>query len=268
MFCESYGKCVWGPYKIMHTNQAYGLSGEGNRYHFKVSDALWGDTFITWNEWRVYDFQTKKTDTILDAEIDIDFKVKGKYLVSFVIWSDYGQCDTALTDLIQIQYFNKYCLNETHTVCNQFDYSLCELNKDTCIEYYFGLFHGPALDYIDSLYWDSASSINIALSYQLPRSELDTVHSFRTFHYEYPEDGRYFLVTEIFNRCSMEDTLVYQKVNIDCKGASVKNLIKKENKVIGIYDVLGRPVQQVENNVPYIYLYDNGQRKKILIINK
>jgi hypothetical protein len=44
----------------------------------------------------------------------------------------------------------------------------------------------------------------------------------------------------------------------------IENLVKQEPKLIGTYDMLGRPVDKVEDNVPYILLYDNGQRKKII----
>jgi hypothetical protein len=44
----------------------------------------------------------------------------------------------------------------------------------------------------------------------------------------------------------------------------LEDLIKPEPKLIGTYDVLGRPVEKVEDNVPYIFLYNNGQRKKVI----
>ena len=47
----------------------------------------------------------------------------------------------------------------------------------------------------------------------------------------------------------------------------LQDLIKSEPKLIGTYDMLGRPIEKVEDNVPYIFLYDNGKRKKIIKIN-
>ena len=44
----------------------------------------------------------------------------------------------------------------------------------------------------------------------------------------------------------------------------LKDLIKPEPKLIGTYDMLGRPVEKVENDIPYIFLYNNGQRKKVI----
>ena len=44
----------------------------------------------------------------------------------------------------------------------------------------------------------------------------------------------------------------------------LEDLSKSEPKLIGTYDMLGRPVDKVEDNVPNIFLYNNGQRKKII----
>jgi hypothetical protein len=44
----------------------------------------------------------------------------------------------------------------------------------------------------------------------------------------------------------------------------LENLVTQEPKLIAIYDMLGRPTQSVQDNIPYIFLYDNGQRKKII----
>jgi hypothetical protein len=44
----------------------------------------------------------------------------------------------------------------------------------------------------------------------------------------------------------------------------LENLVTQEPKLIAIYDMLCRPIDKVEANIPYIYLYDNGQRKKII----
>jgi ribose-phosphate pyrophosphokinase len=48
------------------------------------------------------------------------------------------------------------------------------------------------------------------------------------------------------------------------RSLGLENLTILEPKVIKIYDMLGRPVDNVEGNVPYIFLYENGQRKKII----
>jgi len=77
-------------------------------------------------------------------------------------------------------------------------------------------------------------------------------------------------------RCKKADLLpdFYQEYwflfNVDSSKLGVNDLIltRKEPKLVATYDILGRPVQNIEPNVPYIFLYDNGQRKKIILEGK
>jgi len=59
------------------------------------------------------------------------------------------------------------------------------------------------------------------------------------------------------------------RFKVDSNKLSVNNLVptRKEPKLIATYDILGRPVQNIEPNVPYIFVYDNGQHKKIIKSN-
>jgi hypothetical protein len=47
--------------------------------------------------------------------------------------------------------------------------------------------------------------------------------------------------------------------------SGVRTIIKGEPKVIGVYDMMGRPVQYIRKEEVLIYLYDNGTTKKVLI---
>lgn len=44
----------------------------------------------------------------------------------------------------------------------------------------------------------------------------------------------------------------------------LENLVKQEPKLIGTYDMLGRPVEKVEDDVPYIFLYDDRSKRKMI----
>jgi hypothetical protein len=59
---------------------------------------------------------------------------------------------------------------------------------------------------------------------------------------------------------------IYKMIYFGCDSGtvSVTNLLKLEPKLIKTYDMLGRPVEKVENDIPYIFLYNNGQRKKVI----
>jgi hypothetical protein len=53
----------------------------------------------------------------------------------------------------------------------------------------------------------------------------------------------------------------------DSNKLGTQNLIPthREAKLLVTYDMLGRSVKKIEVNVPYIFVYDNGQRKKVII---
>lgn len=53
----------------------------------------------------------------------------------------------------------------------------------------------------------------------------------------------------------------------DSNKLGTQNLIptRREAKLLVIYDMLGRPVKTLGPNVPYIFIYNDGQRKKVII---
>jgi hypothetical protein len=59
---------------------------------------------------------------------------------------------------------------------------------------------------------------------------------------------------------------MFRKLDI-CKSSptsSVVAFIKPEPKLIGMFDMMGRPVNYARENEIVIYLYDNGSTKKII----
>jgi hypothetical protein len=47
----------------------------------------------------------------------------------------------------------------------------------------------------------------------------------------------------------------------------VKNIVKSEDlKIIGYYDMAGRKVDYIEPNQPYVIIYNNGKRQKVIRI--
>jgi hypothetical protein len=50
-----------------------------------------------------------------------------------------------------------------------------------------------------------------------------------------------------------------------CNPTSVKPIVKNEDlKIIGYYDMIGRKVDYIELDTPYIVIYNNGKRQKIV----
>ena len=57
-----------------------------------------------------------------------------------------------------------------------------------------------------------------------------------------------------------------RRITIDtCNKTSVKTIVKNEDlKIIGYYDMIGRKVEYMEVDKPYIIIYNNGQRQKVI----
>jgi hypothetical protein len=54
------------------------------------------------------------------------------------------------------------------------------------------------------------------------------------------------------------------KVTIDCNSSNINNIVKVEDlKVVGYYDMIGRKVEYMEADKPYVIIYSNGKRQKV-----
>jgi hypothetical protein len=72
------------------------------------------------------------------------------------------------------------------------------------------------------------------------------------------------MVTQYYNKCNNQDTFFLRRYNIDCSTTGITSITKQEPKLIGMFDVLGRPVTYVRENELVIYLYSDGTYKKII----
>ncbi len=81
------------------------------------------------------------------------------------------------------------------------------------------------------------------------------------------DTGHYLFKVDLFCKCTVDNGgMIYKNAYIGCDSGTVSiyNLSKTEPKLVSICDLLGRPLEKVEDNIPYIFLYENGQRKKII----
>ena len=95
----------------------------------------------------------------------------------------------------------------------------------------------------------------------------DTLDFARKLNYKFRKPGRYVLRVFWQHWCIGNDTAVYIRLTIDpCVTLKTEDLTitTREPKVIGIYDMLGRPVQHMRKDEIMILLYDNGSTKKII----
>ena len=129
-------KCDWSTLKLQQWS-------ERNYYKWYVSGAVLDDTCVDYM-FMVYDFQTKKTDTVQDIRgiVEVQFNVKGKYKLYLKVWNKCEKCDTAIYRPIEIVQFPGAGLGwqVKPTDCKTY---LFEMNfiknrpaKDTCMEYY------------------------------------------------------------------------------------------------------------------------------------
>jgi hypothetical protein len=62
-----------------------------------------------------------------------------------------------------------------------------------------------------------------------------------------------------------QDTFFFTRISYDCNISSVKTIVKNEElKIIGYYDMIGRKVDYMEIDKPYIIIYSNGKRQKVM----
>jgi hypothetical protein len=88
----------------------------------------------------------------------------------------------------------------------------------------------------------------------------------RIFTKTFADTGKYKLYVVGRNKCGGCDTAYSNFVTVTCQPtSSVNEVIKGEPKLIGMYDMMGRPVHNVRKEDIIIYLYDNGTTKKVLI---
>ena len=89
---------------------------------------------------------------------------------------------------------------------------------------------------------------------------------FRSVLYQFKEDGHYLLITQWYNKCLGQDTFFMTRISIElCTTSGVTTFIKPDAKLIGVYDMLGRPVANIRRNEVMIYVYSDGTTRKVFI---
>jgi hypothetical protein len=83
---------------------------------------------------------------------------------------------------------------------------------------------------------------------------------------KFPHDGHYLIATQWYNKCLDQDTFFFTRVTVEtCVTSGVKNIVSdKDVKIIGYYDMIGRKVEYMEVDKPYVIIYSNGKRQKVI----
>jgi hypothetical protein len=140
-----------------------------------------------------------------------------------------------------------------------------------CWVYRTMLLHSGNLDKFTDDQWANDSTIfNNGLSWSskdVVYETRDTLDNGRKLNYKFRKPGRYLLVLTWDHYCHGVDTNILIRFTIDpCVTLKTEDLTTttQEPKIIGVYDMLGRPVKHIRKEEIMILLYDDGSTKKII----
>ncbi len=259
-------KCDWSSLRLDQSNNR-------NYYKWKLSGRVLDDTCVDYM-FMVYDFQTKKTDTIQDIRgiVEIQFNVKGKYKMYLKVWNKCEKCDTALYREVNIVQFPGAGLgwNVYPNSCKQYKFEMNYIKnlplKDSCMVYILMFYKGPWMDTMSQKEWDDLTDYQIGTEYDFPDDDYLGSGNTRLFNFAFEDTGRVLLIAQWWNKCIRQDTFMFRKLDV-CKSgptSSVVTFTKTEPKLIGMYDMMGRKVKGIRKEEITILLYDDGSTKKII----
>ena len=258
-------KCDWSTLKLQQWN-------ERNYYKWYVSGKVLDDTCVDYM-FMVYDFQTKKTDTIQDVRgiVEVQFNVKGKYKLYLKVWNRCLKCDTALYRPLEIVQFPGAGLGwVVNTInCKKYKFEMNYIKniplKDTCMEYYMVFYKGPWMDTMSQKEWDALTDYQIGMEYDFPDADFLGYTQTRLAEFTFKDSGRVLMYAQWWNKCLKQDTFMFRRLDV-CKSKPTSNtavLTRPEPKLIGMYDMLGRPVEYARENEITVFIYSDGTSRKI-----
>jgi hypothetical protein len=259
-------KCDWSTLKLQQWN-------ERNYYKWYVSGKVLDDTCVDYM-FMVYDFQTKKTDTVYDVRgiVEVQFNVKGKYKLYLKVWNRCLKCDTTLYRPIEIVQFPNAGLGwVVNTInCKKYKFEMNYIKniplKDTCMEYYMVFYKGPWMDTMSQKEWDNLTDYQIGMEYDFPDADFLGYTQTRLAEFTFKDSGRVLMYAQWWNKCLKQDTFMFRRLDV-CKRANTTSVTvfnKPETKLIGMYDIMGRPVYNIKEDELVIYLYSDGSTRKVI----
>jgi len=227
-------KCDWSSLKLQQWN-------ERNVYKWYVSGKVLDDTCVDYM-FMVYDFQTKKTDTVYDVRgiVQVQFNVKGKYKLYLKVWDRCKKCDTALYRPIEIVQFPGAGLGWVVNSLNCKKYKF-EMNyvkgmsvKDTCMDYYMVFYKGPWMDTMSQKEWDNLTDYQIGMEYEFPDADFLGYTQTRLADFTFKDSGRVLMYAQWWNKCLRQDTFMFRRLDV-CKRTNtseVKEVVKLEPMIV------------------------------------
>jgi hypothetical protein len=265
-FAAANAKCDWSSLKLKQWN-------ERNYYKWQLSGQVLDDTCVDYL-FMVYDDQTKKIDTVNSFRgiVEVQFNKKGRYRLYVKVWNRCEKCDTGMVRPIEIVQFPGAGLGWAvyPNSCKQYKFEMNYIKgmpaKDTCMEYYLMFYKGPWMDTMSQKEWDGLTDYKIGTEYDFPDADFLGYGNTRLFNFAFKDTGRVLLIAQWWNKCLRQDTFMFRKLDV-CKSGPTSNVIvleRPEPKLIGVYDMLGRPVKNIRKDEILIYIYDDKTSKKII----
>ena len=213
------GKCDWSSLKLQQQN-------DRNYYRWQLSGKVLDDTCVDYT-FMIYDFQTKKTDTVYDIRgiVEVQFNVKGKYKLYLKVRNRCEKCDTALYREVNIVQFPNAGLNWTVSPnsCKQYKFEMNYIKgmsvKDTCMEYYLMFYKGPWMDKMSQTKWDTLTDYQIGMEYDFPDADYLGYGNTRLFNFAFKDAGRVLVIAQWWNKCLRQDTFMFRKLDV-CKSTT------------------------------------------------
>jgi hypothetical protein len=270
-------KCTWGSVKIEQM-------GSNSHYLWLLKGDVFKDTCVKY-DYNLIDLSNGKESPYLmkqGTEPYVYFRSKGKYRFNLKLTNKCTGCDTIIySDVLTYGYFTQcqfsYQLGSTYdpkckdSIAGQMTKSVPK--TDYCWTYMMELYLGDAkLNSIsdsqwvhgtDSAIWEWTSRNRNCIVY----SKLDSMDAARFINYKFTKPGRYVLRSYWMNWCFNNDTIMIRRLTIDpCVTLKTEDptTTTQEPKIIGVYDMLGRPVKHIRKEEIMILLYDDGSTKKII----
>ena len=139
--------------------------------------------------------------------------------------------------------------------------------KDTCMDYYMVFYKGPWMDTMSQKEWDNLTDYQIGMEYDFPDADYLGYTQTRIADFTFKDTGRVLMYAQWWNKCLRQDTFMFRRLNV-CITKPTSNTItltRPEPKLIGMYDMMGRPVKYARENEITIFIYNDGTSKKVII---
>ena len=209
-------KCDWSTLKLQQWN-------ERNYYKWYVSGQVLDDTCVDYM-FMIYDFQTKKTDTLNSFRglTEVQFNVKGKYKMYLKVWNRCEKCDTALYREVNIIQFPGAGLGYSvdKADCKKYKFEMTYIKgyplKDTCMEYYMVFYKGPWMDTMSQKEWDNLTDYQIGMEYDFPDEDFLGYTQTRIADFTFEDTGRVLMYAQWWNACLSQDTFMFRRLDV-CK---------------------------------------------------